>query len=63
MTLLMREQEIAEENFRKGIQQGIQQGIIKQIKALKTVNVDENKIIQMIVEDYGITEEEVRKYL
>lgn len=59
MTLLMKEQE----KFEEGLQQGIQQGIIKQIKALKKYNVDEKEIIETIVNDYGITEEEVKKYL
>lgn len=59
MTLLMRERE----RFEEGLQQGLQQGIIKHIKSLKRFNINEQEIINIIVEDYGITEEEVKKYL
>ena len=63
MTLLMREQEIAEENFAKGIKEGIKEGIINQIKLLKEFKVSNEEIIKRIMLDYGITREEVIKYL
>ena len=63
MTLLMREKEIAEENFEKGIKEGIKEGIINQVKSLKKYNISNDEIIKTIVEDYKITEEEARKYL
>lgn len=55
MTLLMKEQEKFEE--------GLQQGMIKQIKALKKYNIGEKEIIKTIINDYCVTEEEVKKYL
>ena len=63
MTLLMREQEIAEENFAKGIKEGIKEGIINQIKLLKEFKVSNEEIIKRIMLDYGVTKEEVIKYL
>ena len=67
MTLLMREQEIAEENFAKGIKEGIREGkkegIINQIKLLKEFKVSNEEIIKRIMLDYSITREEVIKYL
>ncbi|WP_250278598.1 Rpn family recombination-promoting nuclease/putative transposase [[Clostridium] colinum] len=63
MTLLMREQEIAEENFAKGIKEGIKEGIIKEIKLLKEFGVKEEEIIKRIMLDYNLTKEEAIKYL
>ena len=67
MTLLMREREIAEENFEQGIkqgmQQGMQQGMIKQIKSLQKFGISNDKIIIEIKDNYGLEEEEIKKYL
>lgn len=64
MTLLMREREIAEENFQKGIEKGIEKGMItKQIEMLKRFNVPKEDIIKEIEADYNITKEEIEKYL
>ena len=59
MTLLMREREIAEENF----EQGIKQGMIKQIKSLQKFGISNDKIIIEIKDNYGLEEEEIKKYL
>ena len=71
MTLLMREQEIAEENFEQGMAKGIEQGmakgivqsIYKQIKILKDLRIEESIIIEKITEEFNISEEEIKKYL
>lgn len=63
MTLLMREKEIAEENFEKGIKEGMKEGIINQVRILKEFNISKKEIIERIVRDYKITEEEAKTYL
>lgn len=63
MTLLMREREIAEENFEQGKQEGIQQGMLKQIKSLQKFGISNDKIIIEIKDNYGLKEEEIKKYL
>ncbi len=68
MTLLMREQEIAEENYKKGIEEGIKEGIkegmiIKQIEMLKRFKKDEEEIIREIEKEYNLSIEEVKRYL
>ena len=59
MTILMREKEIAEENFQKGIREGLN----NQIKSLKKFNIPDNEILKTIMEDYNLTEEEAKTYL
>lgn len=59
MTLLMREQEIAEYNFNKGVKQGI----ANSIEILKNIGLEESQIIEKICEKYKITEEQIKKYL
>ena len=79
MTLLMKEREIAEENFEKGLLEGIEQGklegieqgieqeriqsIKRQVQILKELGIEDLIIMQKIVKTYSITEEEVKKYL
>lgn len=59
MTLLMREKEIAEENFEKGVKEGLKEGI----KLLKEFNIPNNEIVKRIMKDYHLTEEEAKTYL
>ena len=47
----------------EGIKIGLKQGMVKQIEMLKEFKVDEETIINRIQKEYGITREEVEKYL
>lgn len=59
MTFEMKLKEIAEENF----EDGLEQGMIKQIKALKSFDIPDEKIIAKIIEDYYVSQDVVKKYL
>ena len=79
MTLLMREQEIARDNFEKGKlegmaegvvkgrEEGIAEGVVRGIKNLidsfKELGIDEKIILQKLTEKYNLTKEEAEKYL
>ena len=75
MTLLMREQEIAIDNFEKGMAEGVvkgrQEGIKeereKSIKTLigvyKELNFEEEIIVQKLIEKYNLIREEAKNYL
>lgn len=59
MLMKLKEMDIARDNYSKGKLEGM----IKQINALKDFNIPYDKIISKIIEDYNVTEDEVRKYL
>ena len=65
MTMLMREQEIAHENFEKGIEQGIEkgikQGIINQIETLKEFNIEKDMIIEKTAVKFNKSKEVIEK--
>ena len=65
MTMLMREQEIANENFEKGIEQGIEkgieQGIINQIETLKEFNIEKDMIIEKTAVKFNKSKEVIEK--
>ena len=79
MTLLMREQEIARDNFEKGKiegrEEGIAEGVVKGreeerengikklISICKKLNIDNKNIISSLTKEYGLTKEEAEKYL
>ena len=79
MTLLMREQEIARDNFEKGKIEGREEGraegvvkgreeerengIKKLISICKKLNIDNKNIISSLTKEYGLTKEEAEKYL
>lgn len=59
MLMKLKEMDIARDNYSKGKLEGM----IKQINALKDFNIPYDKIINKIIEDYNVTEDEVKKYL
>lgn len=69
MTLLMKEREIAEENFEKGMEQGIEQGIEKgikkgilnQIETLKELNIEKDIIIEKTALKFNKSREEIEE--
>ncbi len=75
MMILMREQEIARDNFEKevaegvvkGREEGIAEGMVRGIKNLidsfKELGIDEKIIVQKLIEKYNLTKEEAEKYL
>lgn len=59
-----KERMLIDEGIKIGIEKGMKQGmIIKQIEMLKEFKVDEETIINRVQKEYGITREEVEKYL
>ena len=67
MTLLMREREIAHENFEKGKAEGLEEGTSKGIKnlcdSLKELGIDKETIKMKLINKYELSEDEVQKYL
>ena len=76
MTLLMREQEIARDNFEKGKLEGIAEGVVKgreegMAEGIEKIieiyreelNFEDEIIIQKLVKKYNLTKEEAEKYL
>ncbi len=79
MTLLMREQEIARDNFEKGKLEGIAEGVVKgkeegikeeREKSIKTLvgvyrelDFQDKIIVKKLIEKYNLTKEEAEKYL
>ena len=68
MTLLMREQEIARDNFEKGMAEGVvkgrEEGIEKIIEIYREeLNFEDEIIVQKLMKKYDLTREEAEKYL
>ena len=75
MTLLMREQEIAKDNFEKGMAEGVVKGREEGIKeerekSIKTLvgvyrelDFQDKIIVKKLIEKYNLTKEEAEKYL
>ena len=76
MTLLMREQEIAKDNFEKGMAEGVVKGreegikeeIAKGIEKIieiyrEELNFEDEIIVQKLMKKYDLTKEEAEKYL
>ena len=76
MTLLMREQEIARDNFEKGMaegvvkgrEEGIAEGLAKGIEKIieiyrEELNFEDKIIVQKLMKKYDLTKEEAEKYL
>ena len=68
MTLLMREQEIARDNFEKGMAEGVvkgrEEGIEKIIEIYREeLNFEDEIIVQKLMKKYDLTKEEAEKYL
>ena len=76
MTLLMREQEIARDNFEKGMaegvvkgrEEGIAEGLAKGIEKIieiyrEELNFEDEIIVQKLMKKYDLTKEEAEKYL
>ena len=60
MTLLMREQEIARDNFERGMAEGIEK-IIEIYR--EELNFEDEIIVQKLMKKYDLTKEEAEKYL
>ena len=68
MTLLMREQEIARDNFERGMAEGVvkgrEEGIEKIIEIYREeLNFEDEIIVQKLMKKYDLTREEAEKYL
>ena len=76
MTILMREQEIARDNFEKGMaegvvkgrEEGIAEGLAKGIEKIieiyrEELNFEDKIIVQKLMKKYDLTKEEAEKYL
>ena len=76
MTLLMREQEIARDNFEKGKLEGIAEGVVKgreegMAEGIEKIieiyreelNFEDEIIVQKLMKKYDLTKEEAEKYL
>lgn len=71
MTILMREQEIARDNFEKGKIEGREEGIKeereKSIKTLvgvyRELDFEDEIIVKKLIEKYSLIKEEAEKYL
>ena len=68
MTLLMREQEIARDNFERGMAEGVvkgrEEGIEKIIEIYREeLNFEDEIIVQKLMKKYDLTKEEAEKYL
>lgn len=59
MALLMREREIAQENFKRGLEEGIR----RLCDSLKELGIDEEIIKSKLMNKYELTEEQAEKYL
>ena len=75
MKSLLREQEIARDNFEKGKIEGIAEGVVKGreeerenginklINTYRKLNIDNKNIISSLIKEYDLTKEEAEKYL
>ena len=76
MTILMREQEIARDNFEKGKIEGIAEGVVKgreegMAEGIEKIieiyreelNFEDEIIVQKLMKKYDLTKEEAEKYL
>ena len=67
MKSLLREQEIARDNFEKGKIKGREeekeQGIKNLIESFKELGIDEEIIVQKLIEKYGLSEQKAKDYL
>ena len=59
MTLLMKEREIAEENYEKGREEGREEGILNQIETLKELNIEKDIIIEKTALKFNKSKEEI----
>ena len=67
MKSLLREQEIARDNFEKGKIKGREeekeQGIKNLIESFKELGINEEIIVQKLIEKYGLSEQKAKDYL
>ena len=63
MKSLLREQEIARDNFEKGKMEGREEGIKNLIESFKELGIDEEIIVQKLIEKYGLSEQKAKDYL
>ena len=63
MKSLLREQEIARDNFEKGKIKGREEGIKNLIESFKELGIDEEIIVQKLIEKYGLSEQKAKDYL
>ena len=63
MKSLLREQEIARDNFEKGKIKGREEGIKNLIESFKERGINEELIVQKLIEKYGLSEQKAKDYL
>lgn len=67
MKSLLREQEIARDNFEKGRiegrEEGKEQGIENLIESFKELGINEEIIVQKLIEKYSLSEQKAKNYL
>ena len=63
MTLFMRDQENIELGMKKGMDIGLNIGIRGMVSALRKLKQSDDIILQNIEDEYGLNEEEAKKYL
>ena len=63
MKSLLREQEIARDNFEKGKMEGREEGIKNLIESFKELGINEEIIVQKLIEKYGLSEQKAKDYL
>ena len=63
MKSLLREQEIARDNFEKGKIKGREEGIKNLIESFKELGINEEIIVQKLIEKYGLSEQKAKDYL
>ena len=54
---------VAQGLIEKGREEQFKKDIINSINMLKKINVDENRIIELIIKNHGLTETEVKELL
>ena len=63
MKSLLREQEIARDNFEKGKMEVREEGIKNLIESFKELGINEEIIVQKLIEKYGLSEQKAKDYL
>ena len=63
MKSLLREQEIARDNFEKGKIKGREEGIKNLIESFKELGINEEIIVQKLIEKYGLSGQKAKDYL
>ena len=63
MKSLLREQEIARDNFEKGKIKEREEGIKNLIESFKELGINEEIIVQKLIEKYGLSEQKAKDYL